>query len=344
MQKLEKCCEQLKTQLSESQQEQTKNKGNLKQNLKLNKSSHKNKVKYINQQEFDISKARSIRQLKLRESEIFKLKQEFIDIEHNFHNKTEHTQLETSSTMLNSLIDGVERRNFSGIFTQKRNLVLELYQLITKSNYLVESDQKLKLDVHTQTDEKYECYNFIKKQDSSFQEEILSSQLSFWKPQCSDLLAERALYEEKQNQLQNEMKELQIKLEQFFIEQHKYEQELQEAKNKVLNLIEDNNVIRSQFEQSLQKIVLQDRQLVEFQLIKEQLEETIQYTSQKKEEQLKSKKKKKVWTIQSSLMNKQLEITQRDYYELLQIKQEEIQLLTASIEDIIINYNVSQIL
>ncbi|CAK87414.1 unnamed protein product (macronuclear) [Paramecium tetraurelia] len=368
MQKLEKYCEQLKTQLSESLQEQTKNKENLKQNSKLKeenielnnkvtqlqqkldqqKQLQKQNQKIQSQQEFDISKARSeneslCRQLKLREQEIFRLKQEIIDLEHNIHNKTEQSQLENSSAMLISLNDGEERRNFSGIFTQKRNLGLELSQLITKSNYLIEGDQKLKLDVHTQTNEKYECSNSIKKQDSSFDEEILSSQVSFWKTQCSDLLAERALYEEKQNELQKEMKELQIKLEQFFVEQHKYEQELQEAKDKVLNLIEDNNVIRSQFEQSLQKIALQDKQLAEFPLIKEQLEETI-YKLEKTEEQVKSKKKKKVHASQSSLMNKQLEITKRAYEELLQIKQEELQLLTASIEDIIINNKAFQIL
>ncbi|CAD8187024.1 unnamed protein product [Paramecium pentaurelia] len=317
MQKLEKYCEQLKTQLSDSLQEQNKNKENLKQNSKLKeenieltnkvtqlqskldqqKQLQKQNQKISSQQEFDISKARSeneslSRQLKLREQEIFRLKQEIIDLEHNIHNKTEQSQLENSSVMLHSLNDGEERRNFSGIFTPKRNLGLELSQLITKSNYLIEGDQKLKLDVHTQTDEKYECYNFIKKQDTSFDEEILSSQLSFWKTQCSDLLAERALYEEKQNQLQKEMKELQIKLEQFFIEQHKYEQELLEAKDKVLNLIEDNNVIRSQFEQSVQKIAIQDKQLVEFPQIKEQLEETLQKL-QKTEEQLRIKKKKK---------------------------------------------------
>ncbi|CAD8080710.1 unnamed protein product [Paramecium primaurelia] len=368
MQKLEKYCEQLKSQLSESLLEQTKNKENLKQNSKLKeenielinkvaqlqqkldqqKQLQKQSQKIQSQQEFDISKARSeneslSRQLKLREQEIFKLKQEIIDLEHNIHNKTEQSQLENSSVMLHSLNDGEERRNFSGIFTPKRNLGLELSQLITKSNYLIEGDQKLKLDVHTQTDENYECSTLIKKQDSSFDEEILSSQLSFWKTQCSDLLAERALYEEKQNQLHKEMKELQIKLEQFFIEQHKYEQELQEAKDKVLNLIEDNNVIRSQFEQSLQKIALQDKQLVEFPQIKEQLEGALQKL-EKTEEQLKIKKKKKVPINQSSLMNKQLEITKKTYEELLQIKQEELQLLAASIQDIIINYNVSQIL
>ncbi|CAD8093718.1 unnamed protein product [Paramecium sonneborni] len=368
MQKLEKYCEQLKSQLSESLQEQAKNKENLKQNSKLKeenidlsnkvtqlqqkldqqKQLQKQNQKIQSQQEFDISKARSeneslSRQLKLREQEIFKLKQEIIDLEHNLHNKTEQSQLENSSVMLHSLNDGEERRNFSGIFTPKRNLGLELSQLITKSNYLIEGDQKLKLDVHTQTDDNYDCSLLIKKQDSSFDEEILSSQLSFWKTQCSDLLAEKALYEERQNQLQKEMKELQIKLEQFFVEQFKYEQELQEAKDKVLNLIEDNNVIRSQFEQSLQKIALLDKQLVEFPQIKTQMEET-QQRLEKTEEQLRMKKKKKVSINQSSLMNKQLEITKRTYEELLQIKQEELQLLAASIQDIIINYNVSQIL
>ncbi|CAK89787.1 unnamed protein product (macronuclear) [Paramecium tetraurelia] len=324
MQKLEKYCEQLKTQLSESLQEQTKNKENLKQNSKLKeenielnnkvnqlqqkldsqKQLQKQNQKIQSQQEFDISKARSeneslSRQLKLREQEIFKLKQEIIDLEHNIHNKTEQSQLENSSVMLHSLNDGEERRNFSGIFTPKRNLGLELSQLITKSNYLIEGDQKLKLDVHTQTDDNYESFTLLKKQDSSFDEEILSSQLSFWKTQCSDLLAERALYEEKQNQLHKEMKELQIKLEQFFIEQHKYEQELQDAKDKVLSLIEDNNVIRSQFEQSLQKIALQDKQLVEFPQMKEQLEGALQKL-EKTEEQLRMKKKKKVPINQSS--------------------------------------------
>lgn len=50
--------------------------------------------------------------------------------------------------LIHSINDGEERRNFSGIFTPKRNLGLELSQLITKSNYLIEANG-LKLDVHT---------------------------------------------------------------------------------------------------------------------------------------------------------------------------------------------------
>lgn len=92
------------------------------------------------------------RQLKLREQEIFKLKQEIMELEAALHSKTEHSQLENSSMLLqHSLTECEERKNISGIFSTKRNLGLELSQLITKSQMMGE-DLRLKIDVHVQTE------------------------------------------------------------------------------------------------------------------------------------------------------------------------------------------------
>ncbi|KAM3143589.1 hypothetical protein pb186bvf_004351 [Paramecium bursaria] len=337
MSQVEKYAEQMKTSYQDSQQENIRLREVEKQNKKMKelneeltnkltqlqqkldqqKAIYKKAIEQQNQSDFEMQKIRSDfestqRQLKRRDQELFKLKSELREVEGMFH-KTEHSQFENSS-----YIDGDDRRNISGIFSPKRNLGLELSQLISKSQCFENNEQKLKHDVHTQTDI-YVAEKVIMK-EPVLDDDFYQSQIDFWKTKCNDLVIQKSQLEEANKLQLEDLHELQQRVEQFFTEQNKYEVELQQAKD-VINQFHEDIESQKKVESKLGQENIQLKQCYDEVLKKmKSLEDN-------------GTKKKKVPPSQNQIQSKQIEILKRNYEEQLQEKQQLLLLLYGSFTD-----------